>query len=533
MNMQTLAAPQTSPLQFINSATCERWIEHLPLTNIQQAQRLLNSQTAALHRADLPALERLKIVEALRQPVAFVQGECADRYLGKPLPLAASELATWREVIELWESMTRNYQQCLAACRSGEIAIAPHAALIAARLMRLIGCRMIDHYRVYQHVPGELWGELHTLYLAAEEYGFLHVRVADTFRPHGPDSSCADIYLHVLLAHVANPYGLSARQLGFVLRWLEKWAGLVKLLRRPLPVLASTALAVDLDGAGGATFASELDPASNLRYLDVEELAKALRQTITALKQGQTPARLGLGGNAHQPGCESLLMLLYVQWCRAGTGRIEERAEVDQDAHLCFGVPAAHFQISGGREFRQPGGLTSREKRDLDTFGYVVRPRSEIVQSGDFAFEACKIGNCSPSGFLCVLRDPKGAGRVNHNQIIAAQCSTASEFRLGFVQWMRVEANGELRCGVRLFPGKPQAVAVRSANVKQGSNDYERALLVAADAATATPATLILPPGWFQCGGFIEVVTERHQVATMLNLLEKGSDFDRGTIVVV
>ena len=533
MSMQTLAAPQTRSLQFTDSSACQRWVAQLPLTNIQQAQRLLNAQVAALHAADLPALERVNILEALRQSIAFVQGECANRYLGKPLPLDADEAATWREALELWEGVTRNYQQCLAAYRAGDFAIAPHAAMITARLMRLIGCQMIDHYRIYRGVPGELWGELHALYLLAEQHDFIHARVADSFRHQGSESSCADIYTHVLLAHLANPYGLSSRQQDFMLRWAEKWAGFAKLSLQPLPVLASPALAVDLDSMAGASFASELDPASSLRYLDVEGLAKALRQAITALKQGQTPARLGLGGNAHQPGCESLLMLLYVQWCRAGTGRIEEREPADVDASICFSIPAAHFQLRGEREFRQPGDLTSREKRDLDTFGYVVRTQHEIASRDEFPFETWKIGNHSPSGFMCVLREPQGPGRVSHNQIVAVRHGTPGEFRLGIVQWVRTEPSGELRCGIRLFPGTPQAVAVRPADVKRSGNRYERALLLAADAATATPATLILPPGWFEVGAFIEIVTDRHQVATMLTLLEKGSDFDRGTVTLI
>jgi hypothetical protein len=453
--------------------------------------------------------------------------------VGKPLPLDASEVAAWRDVIALWQGVTGNYQRCLAAYRAGEIALAPHAALVTARLIRLIGCQMIDHYRVYQHVPGELWGELHALYLAAEQYDFLHACVPATLDPQGPESTCAHAYMHVLLAHLANPYGLSARQFGFVLRWLDKWTGFAKLTRQPLPVLASPALAVDLDRMGGAAFLSELDPASNLRHLDVEELARALRQTITALKQGQTPARLGLGGTAQQPGCESLLMLLYVQWCRDGTGRIEEREEADEEASVCFGIPATHFQLRGRREFRQPGELTSREKRDLDTFGYIVRTGYDSGSRDEFPLETCRIGNQSPSGFMCVLRNPQGPGRVNHNQIIAVQRGTPGEIRVGIVQWMRIEATGELRFGVRQFPGKPQAVTVRPANVKESANHYERAVLLAADPVTVTPTTLVLPAGWFQCGAFIEVVTDRHQVATMLNLLEKGSDFDRGTVTLI
>jgi len=51
--------------------------------------------------------------------------------------------------------------------------------------------------------------------------------------------------------------------------------------------------------------------------------------------------------------------------------------------------------------------------------------------------------------------------------------------------------------------------------------------------APATPATIILPAGWFQSGRFVEIFAERKQVAKLLNLLEKGSDFDRGTITIV
>lgn len=533
MSTQTLARPEASSLEFTDNATCESWVEHLPVTNIQQTHRLLKSQITALRDARLPALERLRILESLRQPIAFVQAEYANRYLGKPLPLDAGEQAAWHDVMGMWKGVAGNYQDCLAAYRSGDFALASHAALITSRAMRTIGCQMIDCYRAYRHVPGELWIELHALYLAAEQYGFLHAPVPDPLRSGAGETTCANAYLHVLLAHLANPYGLSGRQFGFVLRWLEKWAGLAKLGQQPSPVSPVPVLAVDLDRMGGAILTQDLDTASNIRYLDVESLAKALRQAITALKQGQAPAHLGLGADAHQPGCESLLMLLYVQWCRAGTGRMEEREQADEDADMCFGIPAAYCQLHGANEARQPGELTSREKMDLDTFGYVVRARHQVANRAEVPFEKWKIGNSSPSGFMCVLHEPQGPGRVAHNQLILVRRGTPSECRVGIIQWVRVEANGDLRCGVRLFPGKPNAVTVRLAEAKHAANGYERALLLAPDAITATPATLILPPGWFQCGAFIEVVTDRHQVATMLTLLEKGNDFERGTAVLI
>jgi hypothetical protein len=52
-------------------------------------------------------------------------------------------------------------------------------------------------------------------------------------------------------------------------------------------------------------------------------------------------------------------------------------------------------------------------------------------------------------------------------------------------------------------------------------------------AVPLTPATLILPAGWFQNGRFVEVHSDGKHVAKLVNLLEKGSDFDRGTISIV
>ena len=529
MSAQPLATTQ-SPLQFADSSSCKRWIEQLTLTNVQLTQQVLATQLAALGAAQLQPLERLKILEALRDPVHFVQTELAKRYAAKPLPLEPGEAAAWNNVIGLWQEMSRNYQQCLKAYREGDLAIAPHAALVTLRCLRLLGCTLSDYYYVYRQTPGALWHALHELYAFAESHGFARIRVQDSFGRREPDSSCTESYIQVLLAQLANPYALSVRQMSFVARWLERWATLVGLASQPLPTSPIPSLAVDLTGSGSVVFGAGLDPHPGLRYLDLEQLSKTLRQTINLLKQGQTPGQLGLGDDARQPGCENLLMLLYVQWCRAGTARSEERSESDEPAQVCFGLAAAHQQISGGRSFRQPGELTAREKQDMDTYGYITR----TDQAKDDSLELWQIVNHSPSGFMCMQREPNGSGRVSHNQLLAVRRPTGRNFHLGMVQWLRMEESGELYCGVRLFPGAPHAISIRPSNfAPAGADRYERALLLPEVPAPATPATLILPAGWFQSGRFVELFSDRKQVAKLLNLLEKGGDFDRGTIVVV
>ena len=325
MTAQPLAS-SSLPLQFTDSNSCQRWIEQLTLTNVQLTQQVLTGQLASLGAAQLPPLERLKILETLREPVHFVQGESAKRYAGKPLPLEPNEAAMWNNVIALWQELSNNYQQCLKAYREGDLAIAPHAALITMRCLRLLGSTMLDYYCIYRQPPGTLWRALHELYAFGESHGFARVRVQDSFSKRDPDSSCAESYAQVLLAHLANPFALSTRQMAFVARWLERWSTLVGLATQPLPAGPIPSLAVDITSSGGVVFGAGLEPQPNLRYLDLEQVSKTLRQTINLLKQGQTPGQLGLGEDARQPGCENLLMLLYVQWCRAGTVRAEERS---------------------------------------------------------------------------------------------------------------------------------------------------------------------------------------------------------------
>jgi len=529
-----LTAPQ-APLQFTDSEGCREWLEQLTLTNVQLTQQVLTVQLAGLATTALPSLERLKILEALRDPVLFVQGESAKRYAGKGLPLEAGEFTAWKNVICLWTELNRNYQQCLTAYREGDLAMAPHAALITMRCLRLIGCSMADHHRGYRQPPGAMWRTLHELYSFAEQHGFARIRVHDTFTQRDPDSSCAESYVQVLLSHLASPFSLSVRQQALVERWLERWATLVGLAPQPPAAGQIPPLAVDLNGEQGVVLAAELEVQPGLRYLELEQLSKTLRQTINFLKQGQTPAQLGLGEDARQPGCENLLMLLYVQWCRAGSARNEERAPTDDALDVCFGLDAAHFQLSGGRGARPAAELSSLDKRHMDTLGFVVNvSRGTDATELEAQLERWQIVNYSPSGFMCIKRETDGKTRVVHNQLLAVRRGGGAHFQLGLVQWLRLEVDGRLRCGVRLFPGVPQAISVRPSNFNPvGGGRYERALLLPEIPAPSTAASLVLPAGWFQTGRFVEVYAERKQVAKLLNLLDKGSDFDRGTIVII
>jgi cyclic-di-GMP-binding protein len=536
MSIQAQSLNKTATaLQFQDAAGCMRWIAALPITNVQLAHQMLLEQVLALTSSDVPALERLKILEAIKETAHFAQAEIAKRYLGKPLPLDQADAQAWKAVTGLWSALGANYQRCLDAYSAGDLAIAPFAALITLRCLRAAGHAMFEHYQVYREPDAAAWRVFHQLFAFAEEHGISRMRVQDVFARHDADASCAEAYTHGLLANLANPYALSVRQMAFLRRWLDKWSSLVNLSAQPLPAGTIPPIAVDFGGDAPATLADRVTHGASVRYLDLEQIAKTLRQTINLLKQGQTPERLGLGGDARQPGCESLIMLLYVQWCRAGTLRTEERSPADDPAEVCFGIGDT-FKLLGGEEKTTPAAtsFSSRDKWEADNLGFSMRLSTVATQSVVKKSENWRILNQSNSGFMCMLREPSGLLRMNHNQLLGVRRSAETAGRLGTIQWIKVSPQNECQCGIRMFPGAAKAISVRPSNFNlPGKQGYEQALLLPEIAMPATPMTIILPAGWFQAGRMIEIMGEKKQIAKLVNLIERGADFDRGSIVMM
>jgi hypothetical protein len=423
----------TAALQFSDAASCARWVAALPITNVQMVQQMLSEQVGALAIAKLPALERLKIIEALKETVQFAQAELAKRYIGKPLPLDQADARAWDNVMRLWSAVGAAYRACLDALRAGDLTMAPHAALLTLRCLRTAAYGLFEHYQVYREPDATAWRGFHELYAYAEEHGLSRARVTDVFNKRDADTSCAEAYVQGLMANLANPYALSVRQMAFLRRWLEKWASLVELSRQPLPPGQIPPLAVDFASDAPPGLASQFAQGGSARYLDLEPLSKMLRQTINLLKQGQTPGQLGLGEDARQPGCESLIMLLYLQWCRAGTLRTENRAATEDPAEVCFGIADAFKMLGGDNRTKQEIEFNARDKWEMDNLGFSMRLSNTAKQAAVKKTEAWQILNQSNSGFMCMLREPSGVMRMLHNQLLGIRRFNEGP-RLGTIQ---------------------------------------------------------------------------------------------------
>ena len=517
---------------FTDAESCAAWLQTVPLINVAPSHSRLLGQLEELNCFEMEPTERLRILELLTEPTAFVQIEQAKKYIGKPMPLAKQEREIFHTVVALWDALSHGYRRCLNAIAEGDSLLSGQTALVCQRALWCAGQRITEHHNSCQELGSEDWKLLHRIFAIAESRGVLEKEVTEPARK-ARNTTCLQTYVQPLLLHLANdPSEQSPKQMAIVSRWLERWAQKVRIGRNPpASELGLVPLAVDF--AAGRGLVRELLSGEPVRFLDLDQLAKGIQSRVARLRKGDTPEALGLDGDINAAVAEHLLLVVYRHWCEEPKARASARRAVAARAMLCTGIPAMHYYISG-KPFRQPGEakeLTQAQREEIATFGRIAtRQDDEHSTSHGFAVESWTIREESLGGLRIERGDDGGKGRFVPQQLIAVRPADAKGFMLGIVRWLSVSDDFELRAGVRILAGVPQCVAVRATGLNAMAEKHVQALLLPAVPALQSPATLILPAGWYRPKRMIEVFGDKAEQILLTGIVDRGVDFERLSI---
>ena len=538
MKLPELSA-DASP-EFTDAATCKEWLEHVPLANVATAQANLLEQLQEFNRFPAAAAPRLAVLEGLREAVHFVQIEQAKRFANRALPMSEQEKAAFDTTIALWDQMCAGYQRCLDGAINRDSGMRAQAALVCQRLLAYIGLRMFHHYRAYRQVSNDDWRALHETYAAAEKLDVAEDAVKDFLNRDIQDTSPRVAYVRGVLMGLCNPNELAQRQLTFVAYLLERWGGKLEVETKPVdegegvpPLVAD--LAGDACPERGTT--ASTTPPRAPRYLDTRKLSKSLRNRVALLRKGESPAKLALGEDCVQPSCEHLLVYLYRQWCQAKSARTMDRRTASTPAEACTELAGIHYYVSG-RVFRPPGGeqteLTQKQREEIATFGRVsTREDDDYSNAHGFAVEQWYVEDESSQGMRMVRKAKEPGKRLAHGQLIGVRPGDGKQFMLAQVRWLMGADNGDLHAGVKLLPGLPSPLAVRPTGLNVQADSWVQAIGLGAVPALESPASLVLPNGWYKPKRIVELHTERSAKVMLTDVLERGVDFERVAYQVV
>jgi hypothetical protein len=524
-------------MSFSDARSCKEWLNALPLTNIPQAQALVLESLRGLNQSDFDGLERLKCMELMRDKIAFLQGEQRARYFGKSLPLSANDNTAWNTGRTLLEEMEAGYRACLADAAANP-ALAPHAALIAQRVIRYIGAQMLFHAAVYRRFDPDLWTRLHKQYQDAEAAGIADGHVKDSLE--GADdgvSSPMESYVQVVLIQAAYLSEMTAPQMDFAEALIRMWLRKVKVLATPREGAAPALhpLVVDPAKPIGARPLAPSELTANHRILDVEGVSLSLRKRIHGLQNDEDPASLGLPPQVSGLDPLSQMQRLHKLWCEGAPPRPPAKESDVKTAGLVFGITDIHFFVTGGKMFEQPDKkreLTRQEKQDIEVFGQVTeRTQSRMVAEHNFTVEPWPVVD-EMRGAWRVQRPTTTSKGVAIGRLVAMRMGDTAPFFLGMVSALAQETDGRIIITITLFPGRPEAVPVRAADARNRANPkWVEAFRLPALEKANIPASFVVASGIASRGRGLEIWQGEGSVkeTTVYEMLEHGTDFDRIT----
>lgn len=527
------------PPAFTDAASCRVWLEKSSQTNAVQMQALLLRQINLLNRFQLPASERLAILELLRPAAHAAQEELAKRFSGRPLPLAPPEQAAFDSCRTLWNALGGGYMRCLESSLNKDSISRERAVISSQRALATLAALQLDLYCAGRQVEREHWRLLHEIFALAEEFGIAGMPVEDPVRHGKHPTSALAAWSEALLLQMSSPHEFNHRQLIWISRWARRWGGKTKLFRAP-PVLdgRSFPLCVDLLSDQPAAYLPR--SGEGARWLDVADLRHSIKKRLAMLEQGAKPAELQLGDDCTQPACGDLLKQLYMRWCKGGIARRHERRPVSNGCQFIGGLEAIHYYLSGRKRFEQPGmpdmDRLRREREQMATFGHNGAPSEEVAQSMEFGYmkeqwevvENWRMLDESASGMRITRALSRSGVRVGGGQLVAVQPDDAREPLLGMVRWVMLEGSDALSAGVNVFAGKPEPVALRTSGLELGNDRWHQGFLLPEVAVINQAPSMITPPGWYRRDRIVEVYAEDKPLRLRVTgLIERGLDFER------
>lgn len=521
-----------------NPADCLHRLEQLHPTDVDANHAILLDMLSDLAQSPPPPNQHLEVLEACREQLALAQAETARRYASQPVGPDSDDNAMLMKVIGLWRLMSHSYAQ-ITRRDAAAGTLDDRKALISQRRVFYAGQVILEHYRAHRAVPPQSWAELHESFQMAERQGVEHVRVADALNETWHAQSATEAFIAVLLVDLANPFGRSVREFGWICRWAQRFAPYCDLSadkegRKP----AAYGLNLGLDH--GLRPISTLGDSDVLRYFDGSKLAGQIQAVIGQFKQGVKPAALGLGEDCPTNASARLLLSLYRPWGLGSAGRRFPRHASHGQIELSGDWLAIGFHVAG-KSFEQPlTPGTSRSVRSditLLTFGERAQEVSPQDSPKQRQREAERLGfvcarwsllDQSVGGFRLETLPSKGE-RIEYHQLVGVRPPDSPHFLIGRVNWLMYQDSGLMEIGVQLLNGKPQVVAARQAGLNAGVRAaYQQAFWLPEIASLQVPASVVLPGAWYQPHRVIELFEGgKTRQLRLTKLLLRGTNFDQ------
>jgi hypothetical protein len=302
-----------------------------------------------------------------------------------------------------------------------------------------------------------------------------------------------------------------------------------------------------------------------LRYWSCETLLECAAAARAALRNGETPAQLGLGEECRLPVCLEFIDRIAVQWDSSGEGRARRKQErvarvklidvLKDYLEICASVKQDNDALSPSNKESEQKVISYEEMLDVRLYGFVTqRTQAKLAQAkkdsnaaekpqADAHHERWLMENESPKGFGATV-DALENDWIRLGKMVGLKPERSENWVIGVVRRLALLESGQRNVGIEVLASKPVTVTLRATKPRHsgytvnGVDAVDVVLPVSAlylaSSEDKVGASLILDSVEYAPGRHFEMSARNRSYSIALGrVVEKGDDWLRTSFEVL
>lgn len=475
--------------------------------------------------------DRLAVMRLLDQAAAAHAGPLFNQFFSKIHQPDRATRNIWDALCEYWGRLSAGYAQCVADCEHGEKGaknVEQEMPLATARALRAASLRFKLRYLRFVGIDAADWAPLYRLCAFAELKQFDNVPVV-AYAREVHTTARAELQ-KILLLYLAAPHEFPPAQLELAFRILARFAISSEWSRVPQ---AECNFVVNLAGGGPPMHTPDKDTAgANKRFFGSGQALVKLGELRALSEKNMLSDELRFGKEFTPAQVITVIKHLQIYLSVAPPHRRYARTTASVEVSVVHGLKpicqrVTKIELGSGTALGENLDLKAKTASTVNLVAEEIESTPELWAQKD------------QSEWGLGVDIPPDLGKwAEPGRLCGIQLRGAKDWWVGIIR--RLDADGGLHCGIRIFSKRPVSVWLRvlGAGGHQADNwasstgsfayDYMRAIMLPDALKSHDHPVMILENKSYVPGQLCEVMMGEHsRQIKLVEFLEEGEDYVR------
>jgi len=321
-----------------------QWILELPTANPSLSTRLLFDFVEGLNKVDIPAQQRLDVLELIRPSFLVIEDYLRSRLLDAGFPKGENEQKIFNVLVLIERSFTIGYWVIIRELtrRDAGWFKARNVPLAIQRTIKGLSEIVVTHYMMFRTIPDWVWIDLHSLYKLSVKAKKETIKVPDNTCLPSKVSTSEGCYKQVLLLSLTDPSGLMQKEIYRVYKFIGNICQYISIEEKPVSDQQEQCMVLMDEDTKPFWQKPGSEPDSSIMYLNILKLYKILQVSNKYVDNDEARFSSLVKQNDSSEKMSASLFV-YIQQCWKGEICTGSSFFVDRlDRYIAIGLDATH-----------------------------------------------------------------------------------------------------------------------------------------------------------------------------------------------